>query len=660
MEGHLRRRDASAFGFLLVAFFALFPGCGLGVNGLSSGSPDGGPDAEGDATKPCATSQDCTSANPCQTGACDASTGTCTFSDVADGTPTPGVTPTKGNCHAQVCKGGVATAQVDDTNVPAAANDCSTPICTNGTPGQSYAMHPSDSPCSSYMGSSPGFCDGKGHCDQCAKASECANGNACKTAACTAGACVLSNLPDGTKTPGVTQPMGTCHSHECEGGVDTLVVDDGNLPAVLTDCQTPHCNAGTPSTTNNPGLTCPTPTSTTGFVCNASGQCGCNMASDCMPSGLNWSCVNKACVCTKNTCAGLGVTCGTVSDGCGGMLDCDQPGPGPGPGQTGLNCGGPVAACPARCAQGVTCKQTSDCQSGLSCADGVCCNSPCSASTGFKCEACTKALTGQPNGVDGKCQPVVAGPSNDPHGDCPVQGASTCGDSGGCNGAGACNLWPSTTACACMGSQVAYCTGVGSCGATAVNCPNDTKCSGGSCPAGCGGSDANCLPGFYCNASNVCTGEHVTGSCSTGDQCTSGICLTNCCAAACSTTDPVCGATSCDAVAGSCVYPSTSVSCTCDAATSTVTYCNGTGTCSASTTGVACPGNLTCQSPTSCYAQCGTNLAANDPHCATGFWCDGSNGCTATLASGAICDRDTMCTSNACSCNTSGCAGTCN
>jgi alpha-tubulin suppressor-like RCC1 family protein len=87
--------------------------------------------------------------------------------------------------------------------------------------------------------------------------------------------------------------------------------------------------------------------------------------------------------------------------------------------------GGPGAACtaPNQCANG-------------NCFDGVCC---ASASCG-SCQACNVP------GNEGTCTPVPAG-SADPRGICVDDGATTCGTTGICDGAGGCETYASGTAC---------------------------------------------------------------------------------------------------------------------------------------------------------------------------------------------------------------------
>lgn len=53
---------------------------------------------------------------------------------------------------------------------------------------------------------------------------------------------------------------------------------------------------------------------------NTNTSCGASGAT-CQSCGSNQVCNNQAC-CTKLTCASVGATCGSASDGCGGSLSC--------------------------------------------------------------------------------------------------------------------------------------------------------------------------------------------------------------------------------------------------------------------------------------------------------------------------------------------------
>jgi hypothetical protein len=78
------------------------------------------------------------------------------------------------------------------------------------------------------------------------------------------------------------------------------------------------------------GATCGTVSDGCGGVVTCGGTC---------PTGQ--ACVNNVCgPCVPRTCAQLGATCGMVGDGCGGVNDC-------GPCPSGQTCGG--GGTPNRC-----------------------------------------------------------------------------------------------------------------------------------------------------------------------------------------------------------------------------------------------------------------------------------------------------------------------
>ena len=99
---------------------------------------------------------------------------------------------------------------------------------------------------------------------------------------------------------------------------------------------------------------------------------------------FNWLRFNAASMCTPTTCAALGATCGTPSNGCGGTLSC-------GTCSAGQSCSAsnqcsPSACVPTTCAaMGATCGSVSDgCGGSLSCGSCVA-GQVCNAS--HKCEA---------------------------------------------------------------------------------------------------------------------------------------------------------------------------------------------------------------------------------------------------------------------------------
>ncbi len=280
--------------------------------------------------------------------------------------------------------------------------------------------------------------------------------------------------------------------------------------------------------------------------CSSTGMCGCVSNGDCTApntcGGGNPG-TPLFCGCTKTTCAAKDVTCGTTSDGCFATLNCDdntKDGT-----ETDVDCGGVDATnstCALTCAQGKKCLVGTDCTSGF-CADGVCCNSACNTT----CEACTAAKKG--SGADGVCGAIKSG--TDPDSQCAVASMASCGNSGGCNGAGACSQWSSTTVCmapSCSGTVLTYedlCNGAGTCvppGTLTHDC-SPYKCGGS--PAACTTTcavDTDCASSsFYCNLTpspHTCVLKLVLGTaCSAADQCQSGFCADGvCCNTACTGT----------------------------------------------------------------------------------------------------------------------------
>jgi hypothetical protein len=207
---------------------------------------------------------------------------------------------------------------------------------------------------------------------------------------------------------------------------------------------------------------------TTG-VSNGSGAC------QLYPSGT---------VCGAAFCAG-GVM--NLADTCNGTGQCTN--------------GATFSCSPYTCNAGGTacmtfCTQGMHCQSGF-CVDGFCCNTSCAGA----CRACSFAKNGQlPDGV---CGNIASG--LDPDNECAASAQSTCGTDGACNGAGACRLWASGTACApqtCSGTtqtNAGTCNGTGTCqSGGAVDCsPYACDAAGTACLTSCS-TGADCAPGKSC------------------------------------------------------------------------------------------------------------------------------------------------------------------
>ena len=476
---------------------------------------------------------------------CDGATAMCVSTDVPDGTPTPGVTQTPGDCHVHLCVGGMDVDVEDDSDVPAvptAIAGCADALCTAGVP--SNPLHALDSVCSTFMGNQPGACDAAGGCVQCVTDKDCAGPtDDCQHPACMGASCGVAFTAAGIATVGnPVQIPGDCHKLVCLGAVVNMVdyqavVDDADAPASGTVCVTDTCSGGSVVPTIHSGIMCGTDHDADDVQHDGPVRLPEQLPSCPLPDTCGGGAMPNVCEgCTPGaTCANLGKTCGgPFPDGCFSTLPCND-GVKDGT-ETDVDCGGSATTCATRCAQGKKCAAGSDCQSGF-CADGVCCNVACTGST---CQACSAAAKGQ--GADGLCGAVFLG--QDPHGDCPMEAASTCGRSGGCNGSGACSKYPSGTVCQGGSCAGAVLTKAETCSGGVCTAPSPTtqdcapfQCTGGACSNGSCATDADCASTAYCKA-GTCAPRMTTGTgCTAGDQCLSGFCTDGvCCNVACTGT----------------------------------------------------------------------------------------------------------------------------
>jgi hypothetical protein len=214
-----------------------------------------------------------------------------------------------------------------------------------------------------------------------------------------------------------------------------------------------------------------------GVVCKP-GSCASSMetgASTCTAAGACQAGATKPCasghLCMNNSCAS---TCATDAE-------C----------QNGFFCDG-NKTCQVKRTMGQPCTDKLQCSSGF-CVDGVCCNQAC----GQTCYACNLA------GTVGTCNPVPDGMESGPTPECPAQDITTCGRLGGCNGRGACRLFPNGTQCgaqtctSAVQSDVRHCNGVGSCDPATTHDCGAYVCNGTGCATTCT-TAAQCKPGFAC------------------------------------------------------------------------------------------------------------------------------------------------------------------
>jgi len=200
--------------------------------------------------------------------------------------------------------------------------------------------------------------------------------------------------------------------------------------------------------------------------------------------------------CTKNTCASLGATCGSLSDGCGGVL----------------NCGTCVA--PASCGGGGTPNQC-----GNNCTRTTC--GAQGANCGMIADGCGEILS---------CGTCVA--------------PATCGGGGTANVCGTPVCSPKI--CSDVGAQCGFisdgCGGLVDCG----TCTSPAICGGGGTPNVC--STGTCTPSGNCGSANCgfvsdgCGDSVSCGTCPTGFACVAGVCTgTTCIKRSCSAVGASCG-----------------------------------------------------------------------------------------------------------------------
>jgi hypothetical protein len=350
---------------------------------------------------------------------------------------------------------------------------------------------------------------------------------------------------------------------------------------------------------------------------------------------------------------------------------------------------GAPGSCVAKKANGATCTATKECASG-NCVDGVCCSTS-------SCQACQSCNL---NGL-GTCSNVGLNLADPPN--CAAN--PPCGNTGFCDGNGACQQTASSVSCglaqSCTGTTYqppSHCSGTGTCSQQSTSSCGNYVCSGTSCLTTCT-ADNQCsnTTSLYCTGSTgapgTCASKKTNGTgCGAGKECMSGNCVDAVC---CSTSscqacqscnlnglgtcsnvgvnladspncaaNPPCGNTGfCDGN-GNCQQAASTVSCGLAQSCTGTTYqppshCSGTGTCSQQSTN-SC-GNYNC-SGSSCLISC----TADTDCSSTNLYCTGSSGspgsCTGKSSNGTACTAAHECQSNNCvdgyCCFSSSC-GTC-
>lgn len=314
-------------------------------------------------------------------------------------------------------------------------------------------------------GSQTDGCGGVLNCGTCTAPAFCGGGGASK--------CGGGGVDGGTCTPK------TCSDYAAQG------IECGPQP---DGCGSLTANCGT----------CPSPT-----TCGGGG-----VASKC-GGGSVQGVDGGACVAT--TCALQGKDCGTIADGCGGVLNCGSTCAGNqvcGGAGTANVCGTPVCTPITTCPTGMNCGIVADgCGGTVTCGTGGC-TSPAICGGGGKANVCGGGVVTAPDG--GTCTPATCASLNKNCGQVAdgcgglTANCGSCSSPAICGGGGTANVCGGGTTCtpatcSSLGKNCGYvadgCGGVLSCG----TCGNGAVCGGGVD----GGGSPNVCSG---TAGGTCTG----------------------------------------------------------------------------------------------------------------------------------------------------------
>ncbi|MDC3962056.1 hypothetical protein [Polyangium jinanense] len=483
----------------------------------------------------CDAQNPCDDGNACTDDFCNFATSICVFTNL-DGLPTPGVTPTPGDCKQRLCINGKDTDVTDDTDVPVDMNTCTFDVCTMGAPTNPPVL--AGDPCEP---GKPEVCDGTSNCVACNEPADCVllpPDDVCQKRTCENHVCVQTFAPAGTTFD--SQTAGDCMRVVCDGaGATEKIVDDIDLPNDNNACTKNVCTNGTPTFPNEATNTA----CGAGIYCDGAGQCvGCNEAAQC--EGTDDFCKVRTCI--DNQCGvsftpkGTDLPNGQTARDCK-VIECDGQGnivtstdttdkPVDGNECTDDMCspagvpsnpnrpvdaacnqnGGTVCNGAGACkkAPAQTCGGAVECLSGH-CVDGVCCNAACSGT----CMACNVA------GNVGTCTNVFSGMDDSP----------TCTGSNSCNGGGQCKKEQGVSCSASSECLSGNCVdGVcceSACTATCQSCGlagNEGVCA--NIPAGQEDlSSVMCTNTQACDGNGLCKKKNGS-SCSSGVDCLSGKC----------------------------------------------------------------------------------------------------------------------------------------
>jgi hypothetical protein len=576
-------------------------------------------------------------AGACQSCALPGTLGACT--NVATGATDPaglcqdmGSTScgTNAKCQAGACqkyaKGtscAASTCPAATTTFTAASSCDGNGACVTPPPGSCFPYKcgtavckgacAADADCASPAVCISGSCGLKGMGQSCAGNGECLSKfcaqGVCCNAACN-GSCQSCGLPGtmGTCTNvgnGAADPQGTCQNQGAAScGNDGLCDGKGSCRffAAGTECVAPSCPANGSTLTQ-------------ARSCDGVGNCQAPATIACAPFKCNGaSACNAAC---------------TSDADCLAPNICDP--------QTNL--------CGNKKRLGQVCAMTSDCLTGDFCVDGVCCGS----SMCGLCQACNLP------GKAGSCANVGSGDA-ELHARCPA--SAPCGNTGNCNGAGACEQGGTGVSCglpSCSGSTatpVSHCTGGGACATPTTSPCSPYVCGASACKTTCAG-DGDCVPPFTCQGAagaQSCALKKNGLACASLGQCISGNCIDGVCCGS-----PGCGPCmacnlsgngTCAAVAAGTPAPATYCTDQGQASCGQTGKCDGTGLCQKYPDNTSCS-TATCAANTSTLIQAGTcqsGTCVKPPHDCSPYDCNGVSACLTTCGSDTDCSGNTYCT----------------
>jgi hypothetical protein len=474
----------------------------------------------------------------------------------------------------------------------------------------------------------------------------CDDVNPCTTDSCD-GTCHNVNLAEHTACPtGQCRLPASGGAGQCCGGcwIGTACIGSpaAGCGANGDDCAVVNTSCGTCKVCDGAGACGNVPSGQdTNEQCADDGAASCGKTGVCDGSGhCTLYAVGTACE-TCKICNGLG-TCGNVPGGqdphsqCAddGAASCQKTGVCDGNGACRLYASGTACALCKQCNGSGSCgnvpggqdpnNQCADdgaasCQKTGAC-DG---NGACQLyASGTRCATCKEC-----NGT-GLCNVNVAG-NSDPHNDCTAEAQSTCGLTGSCNGAGACQLWAVNTDC----GTCAECNGSGQCNVMPADDP--------ACVVNCDGLDSICrnyddLTSNRCLSVGNCKPANTTyctiyNNASAGTDCALAgercrMCDAN---GGCNQKpgdDADCGTITCSSNANPPCRTCTNM---------TSNRCKSFGNCWSASL-------ADCLSSGSC-----TNLSGSQPGCTDCYECNGAGGCV-QLPNGTNCQGSRVCCSGTC------------